>query len=150
MRLLVLGGTQFLGRHLVEAALGRGHEVTTFTRGVTNPGLFPDVEEIRGDRGADLGQLRGREWDAVVDTSGYLPRVVRASAEALAGSVGVYAFVSSISAYGDLSGPVDEESPLAQLDEPGSEDVEAHYGALKVLCEQAVREHHRALVIRPG
>src|SRR4051794_8306269 len=142
MRLLLLGGTKFLGRHLVEAALGRGHAVTTFTRGVTNPGLFPAAEEIHGDRTRDLTPLLGRDWDAVIDTSGYVPRVVRSSAEALEGSVGLYVFASTISVYGDLSGPVDEDSPLARLDAPDSEDVEAHYGALKVLCEEAVRERH--------
>src|SRR4051812_39057364 len=104
MRLLLLGGTNFLGRHLVEAALGRGHAVTTFARGETNPGLSPEAEEIYGDRAADLSALRGREWDAVIDTSGYVPRVVRASADALAGSVGLYVFVSTVSVYGDLSG----------------------------------------------
>jgi 2'-hydroxyisoflavone reductase len=150
MRLLLIGGTKFLGRHLAEAALARGHALTTFTRGVTNPGLFPEAEEIHGDREVDLSALRGREWDAVIDTSGYLPRVVASSADALAGSVGLYVFVSTISVYGDLSGPVSEDSPLARLDDPGSEDVEAHYGALKVLCEQAVRERHATLAIRPG
>ena len=79
MKLLVLGGTVFLGRHLVEAALARGHQVTLFTRGRHNPDLFPDVEKLRGDRDGHLDALRGRRWDAVVDTSGYVPRVVQAS-----------------------------------------------------------------------
>ena len=81
MDLLVLGGTRFLGRHLVEAALERGHRVTAFNRGKSNPGLFPGVEELVGDRGGDLSALEGRSWDAVIDTSGYLPREVRASAK---------------------------------------------------------------------
>lgn len=79
MRLLILGGTAFLGRHLVDCALTRGHTVTVFNRGHTNPGLWPEVEEVRGDRDNDLGALEGRSWDRVVDTSGYVPRVVRAS-----------------------------------------------------------------------
>jgi 2'-hydroxyisoflavone reductase len=153
MRLLFLGGTKFLGRHLVEGALRRGHDVTTFTRGQTNPGLFPEAEEIHGDRTRDLAPLRGREWDAVIDTSAYVPRVARAAAEMLAGAVEHYTFVSTISVYGDLSGHVSEDSPLAELDDPASEDVEADYGGLKVLCEQAVTEAfgaERTLLVRPG
>ena len=83
MRLLVLGGTKFLGRATVDAALARGHEVTLFNRGQTNPELFPDVEKIRGDRTEDLGALAGREWDAALDMATFLPRVVRLSVEAL-------------------------------------------------------------------
>src|SRR5690242_21378726 len=99
MRLLILGGTIFLGRHLVEAAQARGHEVTLFNRGQHNPDLYPDVEKLRGDRDGGLEALRGRRWDAVVDTSGYVPRVVRASAELLADAVEHYTFISSISVY---------------------------------------------------
>lgn len=100
MDLFVLGGTRFLGRHLVEEELGRGHRVTLFNRGEGNPGLFPQAEEMRDERGGDLSPLRGRRWDAAIDTSGYLPREVRASAELLTDSVGHNTFVSSISAYG--------------------------------------------------
>src|SRR6476661_3633427 len=99
MKLLMLGGTQFLGRHVVELALGRGHEITLFTRGKTNPDLFPGVERITGDRKVDVSPLRGRRWNAVIDTCGYVPRVVRMSAEALVDHVDHYTFVSSISAY---------------------------------------------------
>ena len=99
MRLLVLGGTLFVGRHLVEAALDRGHEVTLFNRGRTNTDLFPQAERLQGNRDGDLSALEGRTWDAVFDPSGYVPRVVRASAEALAESVGHYTFVSSGSVY---------------------------------------------------
>ena len=81
MNLLILGGTVFLGRHVVEAALARGHQVTLFNRGQSNPELFPDVEKLQGDRDGDLTALEGRRWDAVVDTCGFVPRVVRASAE---------------------------------------------------------------------
>ena len=140
MRLLVLGGTTFLGRHTVEAALAEGHEVTIFTRGKTNAELYPEAEHLTGDRDGDLGALAGRTWDGVVDTSGYVPRVVRRSAELLRGSVGRYVFVSSISAYADPSRPLEESSPLAPLEDPFSENVEADYGALKAACEHVVEE----------
>jgi 2'-hydroxyisoflavone reductase len=150
MRTLVLGGTQFLGRHVVDAALVRGHEVTLFNRGRTRPELFPEVEKLRGDRDGDLSVLAGRVFDAVVDTSGYVPRVVRATLEAL-GEVGHYTFVSSVSVYADLSSPADEDAPLAQLSEETEEYRSEAYGALKALCEEAVRERHPdAFVPRPG
>ena len=149
MRLLVLGGTQFLGRHVVEAALARPHDVTLFNRGQTRPELFPEVEKLRGDRDGDLGALEGRSFDAVVDTSGYVPRLVSATLDAL-DDVGHYTFVSSISVYADLSAPPTEESPVAQLAEP-SEEWREHYGALKALCEDAVRARFPdAFVPRPG
>src|SRR4051812_29131207 len=107
MRILILGGTVFVGRHVVDTALARGHQVTLFNRGRTNPDLFPTVEKVRGDRDGDLGALAGRSFDAVVDTSGYVPRIVRATLAAL-GDVGHYTFVSSISVYGDLSQPPTE------------------------------------------
>src|SRR6516225_5152445 len=114
MRLLVMGGTVFLGRHIVAAATERGHELTLFNRGVSNPETVDGVEQLHGDREHDLALLAGRRWDAVIDTSGYLPRVVRASSELLAGAVDRYAFVSSISAYGALPRPgLDEDAPLA-------------------------------------
>jgi 2'-hydroxyisoflavone reductase len=140
MRLLVLGGTAFLGRHTVEAALARGDEVTIFTRGRTNPELFPAAEHLAGDRDGGLDALAGRTWDGVVDTSGYVPRVQRMSAELLRSAVGRYVFVSSISVYADFSRPVDEESAVAVLDDPFSEDVEADYGALKAACERVVAD----------
>lgn len=152
MRLLLLGGPRFLGRGVTDAALSAGHEVTFFNRGRTNPELYPEVERIVGDRADDLEALRGRSWDAVVDTCGYVPDVVRASAEALAGS-GVYCFVSSISVYADFSRPTDEESPVAELgDLPDDTVTDESYGALKALCEDAVRDvfGSRAIVVRPG
>src|SRR5690349_11023823 len=118
MRLLVLGGTEFLGRHTVDAALQAGHEVTIFTRGLTNPEVFPEAEHLLGDRDGDLAALRGRSWDGVVDTSGYVPRVVRQSAELLREAVARYVFVSSISVYADFDEPVTEASPVAQLEDP--------------------------------
>ena len=151
MRLLVLGGTRFLGRALVEAALERGHEPTLFNRGRTNPGLFPGVEKIHGDRAVDLSPLDGGEWDAVLDVATFLPRAVRRSVEALQSCVGRYVYVSSISAYADLSTPAVEGAPLAELDDRDAEDVE-HYGALKAACEGIVAEAFgdRSLVVRPG
>jgi 2'-hydroxyisoflavone reductase len=140
MKLLVLGGTRFLGRHAVDAALAEGHAVTIFTRGRTSPELFPEIEHLSGDRDGDLEALRGGTWDGVVDTSGYVPRVVRQSAELLRDRVGRYVFVSSISVYADFSETITETTPVAELEDPASEEVEEHYGALKGACEQVVEE----------
>ena len=140
MKLLVLGGTKFLGRHIIDSALAEGHEVTTFTRGQTNPDLFPDVEQLRGDRDGDLSALEERTWDGVVDTSGYVPRIVRMSVELLRDDVQRYVFVSSISAYRDFSGPIDESTPVAELDDPDTEEIMESYGALKAACERVVEE----------
>jgi 2'-hydroxyisoflavone reductase len=149
MRILVLGGTQFLGRHTVDAALARGHDVTLFNRGRTRAELFPQVEKLRGDRDGDLESLSGRAFDAVVDTSGYVPRIVRETIDAL-GDVGHYTFVSSISVYADVSTPPTESSPVAELGEPTEEWREA-YGELKADCEDVVRERFpAAFVVRPG
>jgi 2'-hydroxyisoflavone reductase len=115
VRLLVLGGTKFLGRAIVEAALRRGDDVTLFNRGTTNPELFPGVAKLRGDRSGDLSSLAGGEWDVVVDPSGFVPHVVRDSAELLRHAVGHYVFVSSISVYAGFADPVDEDSALAPL-----------------------------------
>ena len=143
MRLLVLGGTKFLGRATVEAALAGGHEVTLFNRGQTNPDLFPEAEKLRGDREHDLLALGGRTWDAVVDPSGYVPDAVRASAEKLADATGFYLFVSSLSVYADRSKSMVEGDALEQLgDMPGDRLLEdySNYGALKALAERAVAE----------
>ena len=140
MSVLVLGGTKFLGRAFVEAALARGHELTLFNRGETNADLFPEVEKLRGDREKSLSALEGRSWDAVVDPPGYVPAVVRASAELLRGS-GRYVFVSSISVYADFSERWDEAGPIAELgDAPAGELTPdfSNYGALKALCEAEV------------
>jgi nucleoside-diphosphate-sugar epimerase len=139
VRLLVLGGTKFLGRGIVDAALERGHDVTLFNRGRTNPELYPEVERLRGDRDGDLGALAGRIWDAVIDPSGFVPRVVRASTELLRES-GHYVFVSSISVYDEPLTQFDEGAPLRVLDDPASENVPEHYGELKAACEQVVDE----------
>lgn len=145
MRLLVLGGTLFLGRHVVEAALARGHEVTLFNRGLTAPGLFPEAEHVAGDRDGGLDALRGRGFDGVVDTLRDDPRLVGAAAALLGPAVERYCFVSSISVYADLSRPGwDERSPLR---EEGDD-----YGARKARCERAVEAAvgDRALLLRPG
>lgn len=151
MRVLVLGGSAFVGRNVVEVALERGHQVSVFNRGRTNPGLFPGAEQLTGDRDGDLSRLEGRSFDAVVDTCGYVPRVVRASAELLAPRVERYLFVSSLAVYDDLP-RLDETSPTLRLDDPASEDVDTEYGALKVACEEVVADAfpNRAIVVRPG
>ncbi|HEY8315653.1 MAG TPA: SDR family oxidoreductase [Gaiellaceae bacterium] len=152
MKLLVLGGTKFLGRHAVDAALAGGHDVTIFTRGQTNPELFPDVEHLTGNRDGDLDALRGRSWDGVVDTSGYVPRIVRESAELLRDDVERYVFVSSISVYDDFSRPVTEATPVAELAEPATEEIMENYGALKAACERVVEEAYgeRSARVRAG
>ena len=109
-RILILGGTGFLGPALVEAARARGHVLTLFNRGKTRPHLFPEVERLQGDRDGKLDALKGRRWDAVIDNSGYVPRIVRASAELLAPNVGQYLFVSSISVYRDDLPPGSDET----------------------------------------
>jgi nucleoside-diphosphate-sugar epimerase len=157
MKLLVLGGTRFLGRHFVDAALVRGHAVTLFTRG---RGVHPwdgRVVALTGDRdprvGEGLAVLALPRWDAVVDTSGYVPRVVGASADLLAERVQRYLFVSSVSVYADSSKPgLDEDASVATLADPATEDVLPHYGALKAACEAAVtaRFGDRATHVRPG
>jgi len=152
VKLLVLGGTKFLGRHAVDAALAAGHDVTIFTRGETNPELFPEVEHLVGDRDGKLDALARRNWDGVVDTSGYVPRVVRQSAELLRDAVSRYVFVSSISVYDDFSDPVDESSPVAKLEDPSTEEIMEAYGALKAACENVVDEVYgdRSARVRAG
>lgn len=154
MKLLILGGTVFLGRHIVASARQRGHEITLFTRGERNPDLFPDVEKLRGNRDGNLAPLEGRRWDAVIDTSGYVPRVVRASAKLLRDAVGHYTFISSISVYAGFETPgMDETAPTGMLPDEGVEEITGEtYGPLKALCERAVEEvmPGRALIIRPG
>jgi 2'-hydroxyisoflavone reductase len=152
MKLLVLGGTKFLGRHAVDAALAAGHEVTIFTRGQTNPDLFPEAEHLHGDRDGDLDSLDGGTWDGVVDTSGYVPRIVRQSAELLRDRVDRYVFVSSISVYDDFSAPVSESTQVAALEDPATEEIMEHYGALKAACERVVDEVYgdRSARVRAG
>jgi len=156
VRILVLGGTLFLGRHLVEAGLERGHDMTLFNRGRTGPDLFPEVETLQGDRDAgDLEALRRRRWDAVVDTSARVPRWVRDAAGLLAGAVEHYTFMSSISVYADTSRPgTDEAAPVHTLADETVEDITSAevYGALKVLGERAAEKAMpgRVLSVRAG
>jgi 2'-hydroxyisoflavone reductase len=154
MRVLILGGTVYLGRHIVDAARTRGHAITLFNRGQSNPELFPDVERLRGDRTGDLGALRGRSWDVVIDTCGYLPSVVRASAEVLRDAVGHYTFISSISVYADNTKPgLAETDPVARLEPNAPEELQPEtYGALKALCEEALESllPGRVHVVRAG
>ena len=151
MRLLVLGGTKFLGRAVVGAALAHGHDVTLFNRGRTNPDLFPEAERVRGDREQDLNGLRGRRWDAAIDMATFLPRIVRLSVEALRDAVGRYVYISSISVYEDMTVAPVEGARVAELENPDSETIE-DYGPLKAACERIVRDAfgERALVVRPG
>jgi 2'-hydroxyisoflavone reductase len=152
-KILILGGTGFLGPALVELAQPRGHTLTLFNRGKTQPHLFPEVEKLQGDRDGDLKALEGRKWDAVIDTSGYVPRIVKASAELLAPNVEQYLFVSTISVYKDLSRTgIDEDAPLATVEDEKTEDISKHYGALKALSEKAAEAAMpgRATIVRPG
>ena len=144
----------FLGRAAAEAALARGHELTLFNRGATNPGLFPEAEQLRGDRKGDLSALDGRTWDAVIDPSGYVPAVVRESAELLRDS-GRYIFVSSVSVYADFSTGPTESSPTAELGSMPVDEVASdysNYGPLKALAEAEAERvfGDRALIVRPG
>src|SRR4026207_1660663 len=118
MKLLVLGGTQFVGRHIVEAALARGHEVALFHRRKTTPGLFTGAEEIRGDRDGGLAPLRGRTWDAVLDVNGYVPRLVRDSVRLFSESGTRSLFISTLSVLADLIvANQDESAPRAAFED---------------------------------
>jgi 2'-hydroxyisoflavone reductase len=143
MRILVLGGTRFVGRAVVDAALAAGHEVTLFNRGITGPSLYPAAETVIGDRTRDLSVLRGRRFDAVFDTAGYDPAVVALSVSALRDTVDRYVFVSTVSVYADQSVPASEGSDLL---------ADQTYGGRKAACERVVREAFggRALIPRPG
>jgi len=153
LKILVLGGTGFIGPHIVREALKRGHQVTMFNRGRSNTGLFPEVNKLLGDRDGGLDSLRTGQWDAVIDNSGYVPRLVRDSAELLKDRVGRYLYTSSISAY-DLSDreyPLTPASKLNDWTSPNSEDVWTHYGEFKAQCERVVENIYRdrALIVRP-
>lgn len=154
MKILIIGGTRFLGRHLVNSARARWHEVTLFNRGQTNPELFRQVKKIHGDREKDLDQLSGQNWNAVIDTSGYVPRIVKLSSEALKDSVNSYVFVSSLSAYADFKKVgIDEAYPLAKMpDETVDENSPDTYGPRKASCEKTVQDVFgiHSLIVRPG
>ncbi len=158
MRILILGGTGFIGPHQVRYALARGHQVTLFNRGKTSPGLFPEVERLHGDRASgDYRSLRGRDWDAVIDNPTTLPRWVRQAAAALAGHVRQYVFISTISVYAKNDAPsADETAELAVTDQPQREDIAKdiakYYGPLKALSEREAEKAFpdRATILRPG
>lgn len=157
-KILILGGTGFLGPATVAAAKARGHELTLFNRGKTRPGLFPDVETLLGDRdpakGDGLKALEGRKWDAVIDNSGYFPRQVTASAKLLAANTGKYIYISSISVYADNSiEGQDESAKIATTPDPSVEKItEQTFGPLKALCEKAVEDAlpKGSAIVRPG
>jgi 2'-hydroxyisoflavone reductase len=154
MRILIIGGTKFVGRHITEAALAAGHDVTLLNRGATGSDLFPGATHLTADRNEDLGVLAGSRWDATIDVCGYFPRQVAALASALDGNGGRYVYISSVSAYEvPEQTPYSESSPLQSLP-PGPEPTEvtyANYGALKAACEKAAHDHFgpSTLVIRP-
>ena len=153
LRILVLGGTGFIGPHMVQHALDRGHEVTIFNRGRTNTHLFPGVEKLVGDRNGQLDALAGRSWDVVIDNSGYYPSHVRMSAEALHESVNHYIFTSTIDAYRDYNVVgFDETYPLHPANPAREEDPSRFYGPLKADCERIVREIYpeSSTQVRPG
>jgi 2'-hydroxyisoflavone reductase len=152
LRVLILGGTGFIGPHFVDALRSRGHALTLFNRGKRNPDLFNDLEELTGDRNGQVDALKNRDWDVVIDNSGYLPRQVRLTADTLKGHTQYYLFVSSISAYADLSTPgIDEDYKLAQLIDPTTENIGENYGPLKAACEQIVEQTYGAncSILRP-
>lgn len=153
LRILLIGGTQFVGRHIAQQALARGHALTLFNRGRTNAGLFAQAEQLRGDRAGDLSALGTRDWDAVIDTCGYTRKPVAAMCRALAGRVKRYVFISSVSVYKSFAAPNDESSPTGAIDDADTDTIDGEtYGPLKALCEDEVRSAFgaRALIIRPG
>ena len=148
--ILVLGGTGFIGPHVVSYAMDRGHRITLFNRGRTNTHLFPEAEKLVGDRNTDLTALEGKRWDAVIDNSGYTPDQVELSVQLLKDSVGQYLFTSTRAVYRDFTADVmDEDAPLGPANVP--EEQWEGYGPLKVLAERAVEAGFgdRAVIVRP-
>ena len=153
MNILIIGGTIFLGRALVESALAHGHTITLFNRGISFPDYNPGVNFIKGDRKEDLTALLGLQFDAVIDTCGYIPRIVQQSCTFFADTVKNYTFISTLSVYADNSVENDEQGEIATIDNPDSEDITGEsYGPLKALCEQEVLQqfNERAFIVRPG
>jgi len=153
LKILVLGGTGYIGPHIVRRALERGHEVTLFNRGRSNTDLFPDIEKLVGDRDGGLDVLKTGHWDVVLDNSGYVPRLIRDSAELLKDRAGRYLFTSSVSAYDFTTGvfPLTPDSKLNAWTDPDSEDVGKYYGEFKAQCERIVKEVYSdgAIIVRP-
>lgn len=153
-RVLIIGGTGFLGRHLTAAAVARGWHVTLLNRGRTAPDRFPDVPTLVGDRDGDVESLAIGQWDAVWDTCGYVPRIVGRSAAHFADRAEHYTFVSTLSVYGELAGSNPEDTALAELQDPSTETVTAEtYGGLKAACERTATASfgvQRTLHVRAG
>lgn len=160
MNLLILGGTRFVGRHMTEAALRAGHEVTLFNRKRSGADAFPGLETLVGDRNKDVSALQGRSWDALIDTSAYTPQAARLSAEALQDAVGHYTFVSTVSVYSSFAEPgMDETAPVGTLSDEEVQEAEVGetisseaYGPLKARCEGVIENlfPNHALIVRPG
>lgn len=153
LRVLILGGTGFIGPHFVETLKGAGHTLTLLNRGRRNPKLFPDVQTLVGDRNGQMDAIKNRDWDVVIDNSGYTLKQVKLSTDILKGHVQHYIFVSSISAYADLTPPgIDEDYTLATLSDPNIEEItDTSYGGLKVICEKTVQQAFgkNSAIIRP-
>lgn len=153
LKILILGGTNFLGPHLVQELQQHGHKVTIFIRG-NQSNKFTNVEELQGDREGNLEALNNRNWDAIIDTSGHLPRLVRDSSKLLTNSTKHYTFISTIGVYQDFyKQKIDESYPIAKLENENNEEItEKNYGALKAACEEVVQSYFsdRCLIVRPG
>jgi len=153
LKILILGGTGFIGPHMVKEALRRGHEVELFNRGRTNSEMFPDLKLLVGDRNNGLESLEGGNWDVVIDNSGYVPRHVEDSARLLAPIVSHYLYISTISVYGEFTKPIDEDTAVGTLEDETVEEVTGEtYGPLKALCEQRVNAElgaARTTILRP-
>ncbi|MBV8761989.1 MAG: NAD-dependent epimerase/dehydratase family protein [Deltaproteobacteria bacterium] len=152
-KVLVLGGTGYIGPHIVRALVAAGHTVTLFNRGKTHTELFPDLEKLHGDRDGHLEALQGRKWDAVIDDAGFVPRIVEQSAKLLAPSVKQYVFISTISVYKDIAKPgMDETAAVDELPADAKEEDKRYYGPFKAACEKTVEAAlpGRATILRPG
>jgi len=166
VKILILGGSVFIGRHITEAALANGHEVTLFNRGRQASPFSANVENLIGDRHGDLAVLQNRQWDAVVDVSGYVPSAVEAAARLLCSNVETYLYISSISVYGTVTKSVDEITPVVEINDddlPAAEKLSGeesptamtyckYYGPLKARCESIVKQYFpkRHVILRPG
>ncbi|TJY41271.1 NAD-dependent epimerase/dehydratase family protein [Cohnella pontilimi] len=152
MKILMLGGTRFIGKTIVETATARGHEVTLFNRG-NRPEMFPGLEQLTGDRETNLEALEGRTWDAVIDTCGYVPRIVAQSVRLLRQQTEHYTFISTLNVYDHtVPGVMDETHPTARWEDESVEEISQVYGPMKARCEETVREHYpdRGLIVRCG
>ena len=152
--MLILGGTGFIGPHFVDALTAGKHKITLFNRGKRDPEAKEGIEQLLGDRNGQIDSLKGRDWDVVIDNSGYTPKQVKATADLLKGHVSHYIFISSVAVYADFKkADIDEDYPLAQLKDPTVDVVNGEtYGGLKVLCEKVVEETYgkQATIIRPS